>query len=102
VSKAVVVEEACAVAARREGVWRSIVESGRRSRWWPDLEMEVTPGGRVLERWADGDGALQPTQGEVVCVVEGQLLHLKWPTRDGRLPQTSNFGLRTPTAPPMS
>lgn len=72
------VKETCVVAAAGDRVWRAVVDREERARWWPDLDLEAVPGARVLEWWADDDGAPQLTRGEIVSVVEGRLLRLRW------------------------
>ncbi|HEX2118428.1 MAG TPA: SRPBCC domain-containing protein, partial [Acidimicrobiales bacterium] len=89
---ALAVHEAVVVAARREDVWRAIVGAEARAGWWPYLDLDATPGGRMEERWTDGAGADVVTAGEVIEVIEPRLLRLTW--KDDGWPAATEVELR--------
>ena len=89
---ALAVHEAGVVAARREDVWRAIVDAEARAGWWPYLDLDAAPGGRMEERWTDGAGAEVVTAGEVVEVIEPRLLRLTW--KDDGWPAATEVELR--------
>lgn len=59
-------------------MWRALADDAFRAAWWPDLELDVRPGGRFVERWRDRDGVEKRTRGEVLEAVPPRLLRLTW------------------------
>ena len=72
------VEEKVVVAAPVSRVWDALVTDAARATWWPHLELDATPGGRMRERWTDESGNEVLTHGQVLDVVDRRFLRLSW------------------------
>ena len=60
------VEQSVWIDARRETVWKFLVDPERLREWWGDAELEAQPGGRIRVRMQGGP---RPTmRGEIVEV----------------------------------
>lgn len=79
--------ESVLVPAPPERVWWWITDAGGRAAWWPYLDLDATPGGRVEERWDD-----VVTSGEVLEVDPARLLRLSW--EDDGWPAATEVELR--------
>lgn len=73
-----VVDVSVTVAASRERVWRALTDAADRAEWWHDLDLEVTVGGKLEERWTDDNGLPMITTGRVTSVVPARELRLSW------------------------
>jgi uncharacterized protein YndB with AHSA1/START domain len=81
------VRESVLVAAPPERVWSLIAGAEERARWWPYLDLDASPGGRMEERWDD-----TRTTGEVLEVDPPRLLRLSW--KDDGWPAATEVELR--------
>ncbi|HEX2047075.1 MAG TPA: SRPBCC domain-containing protein [Acidimicrobiales bacterium] len=81
------VRESVLVTAPAERVWSLIADAEERARWWPWLDLDATPGGRMEERW---EGTR--TTGDVLEADPPSLLRLTW--RDDGWPATTEVELR--------
>ncbi len=72
------VHETALVPAPPEQVWRWVTERDGRAEWWPYLDLDPMPGGRMEERWTDAAGNEVRTAGEVLEVDPPRLLRLSW------------------------
>lgn len=70
------------VAATPEDVWAALAEHAQRRRWWPHLELDPRPGGRLVERWRDGDGREVVTAGDVLDARPPSMLRCSWRDED--------------------
>ena len=71
------------IAAPRGVVWRSLTETSCIRAWWnPGVSLAPRVGGRFSEPWRDADGREVVTSGEVVQLVEPELLVLTWADAD--------------------
>ncbi len=86
------VRETALVPAPPERIWALIAEPDGRAGWWPYLELDATPGGRMEERWTDAGGNEMRTAGEVLEVDPPRLLRLTW--KDDGWPATTEVELR--------
>ncbi len=66
------------VAAPADAVWRALADDERRLSWWSYLELDVRPGGRLIERWHGGGGRARTTSGEVVEARAPHHLRCTW------------------------
>ncbi|WP_162903796.1 SRPBCC domain-containing protein [Leucobacter sp. wl10] len=70
------------VRAARAAVWSYLVDSGRRSEWWPGLQLEPGVGGAVAVRSAAEEGGeaspARETEGAVDVWVEGHAFGFTW------------------------
>jgi uncharacterized protein YndB with AHSA1/START domain len=81
------VSESVLVPAPPQRVWWWITDAEGRAAWWPYLDLDARPGGRMEERWND-----VVTAGEVVEVDPPRLLRLTW--KDGGWPAATEVELR--------
>lgn len=72
------VDESILVAAPPERVWAAVADPAELAAWWSYLRLDCTPGGRVEERWTDGQGRPVTTSGVVVDAVPGERLRCSW------------------------
>lgn len=77
-----VVDESIAIDAPAHEVWRMITDAEARAAWWGYLDLDVTVGGRFVERWTDGSGREKLTTGVVTEVAADRLLALRWADED--------------------
>jgi uncharacterized protein YndB with AHSA1/START domain len=77
-----VVDESISVAAPAHDVWRAIALAEVRADWWEYLDLDVTAGGRFVERWTDGSGRERVTAGVVTELAADRLLVLRWADDD--------------------
>ena len=76
----------CADAIRLEialtapvlAVWDAIVNDEHRAAWWPYLELDARPAGRLTERWRNAEGREVVTSGDVVEAHAPHRLRSTW------------------------
>ncbi|MDQ4082364.1 MAG: SRPBCC domain-containing protein [Actinomycetota bacterium] len=72
------IELEIALAASVPATWQAIVNDEHRASWWPYLELDSRPGGRLTERWRDADGQEIVTSGEVLEAQAPHRLRCTW------------------------
>ncbi|MFI9557347.1 SRPBCC domain-containing protein [Nonomuraea endophytica] len=77
-----IVDESLLIPAPPERVWRALTDALDRAEWWGYIDLDVTPGGKVEERWSDDSGHPMLTQGVVTEVEEGRMFRFTWSYTD--------------------
>lgn len=66
------------VDADPASVWEALADPEQLREWWPYIELEARPGGRLFERWRDASGDVEVTEGVVRAVDPPRRLHTTW------------------------
>ncbi|MFI6503169.1 SRPBCC domain-containing protein [Nonomuraea typhae] len=73
-----IVDESLLIQAPPERVWRALTDALDRAEWWGYIDLDVTVGGKVEERWSDDSGHPMLTEGVVTEVEEGRMFRFTW------------------------
>lgn len=93
-----VVEVDVWMAATPERAWQVFARDELRADWWPWLELDPRPGGRLVERWTDGDGREVLTSGRIELVQPPRRLVASW--RDDDWPASTRVSIELAPAEP--
>ncbi|WP_336660562.1 SRPBCC family protein [Leucobacter sp. USHLN153] len=69
------------VGVARAAAWAFLIDSDRRSEWWPELQLDPRVGGSVSERWSEGEGEAavsRDASGTIDVWVEGHAIGFTW------------------------